>query len=155
MALFASFWQAGFESASHRNSRGIRVDMIAATQHVEQADEDYARLRQLDIRVAREGIRWHLVDQGDRFDFASIRPLMEAAKRHGIQVIWSLCHYGWPDDLDIFSPAFITRFARYTAASAQFLAHASDAIPVYSPFTEISFLAYAAGEVGAFSPYAR
>ena len=50
--LFASFWQAGFESASHRNSRGIRVDMIAATQHVEQAEEDYARLREMDIRVA-------------------------------------------------------------------------------------------------------
>ena len=29
---FASFWQAGLESASHRNSRDIRVDMLAATQ---------------------------------------------------------------------------------------------------------------------------
>jgi len=155
MVLFASFWQAGFESASHRNSRGIRVDMIAATQHVEQAEEDYARLPSLDIRVAHEGIRWHLVDQGDRFDFASIVPVMDAASRHGVQVIWSLCHYGWPDDLDIFSPEFVTRFARYGAATAEFIAHASDAIPVYAPFTEISFLAYAAGEVGTFYPYAR
>ena len=155
MVLFASFWHAGFESASHRNSRGIRVDMIAATQHVEQAEEDYARLPSLDIRVAHEGIRWHLVEQGDRFNFASIVPVMDAASRHGVQVIWSLCHYGWPDDLDIFSPEFVTRFARYGAATAEFIAHASDAIPVYAPFTEISFLAYAAGEVGTFYPYAR
>jgi hypothetical protein len=48
----------------------------------------------------------------------------------------------------------VTRFARYSAATAQFMAHASNAIPVYAPFTEISFLAYAAGQVGTFYPYA-
>nr|MBA3449641.1 hypothetical protein [Chloroflexia bacterium] len=40
--LFRSFWQAGFESATHRNRKRRRVDMIAATQHLEHADADYA-----------------------------------------------------------------------------------------------------------------
>ena len=151
---FASFWQAGFESATHRNGRGVRVDMVAATQHVEQADEDYARLRSMDIRVAREGVRWHLVEQGARFDFSSMEPLVEAAARHGVQIIWTLCHYGWPDDLDVFSPEFVPRFARYGAATAQFIANANDSIPIYSPINEISFLAFAAGETGSVHPYA-
>ena len=152
---FASFWQAGFESASHRTEDGIRVDMLAATQHVEQAAEDYARLRRLGIRVAREGVRWHLVDQGGAFDFSSLAPLVAAAKRQGIQVIWTLCHYGWPDDLDLFSPAFIHRFAAYCAATAHFIACQGAEVPIYSPINEISFLAFAAGETGWFHPCAR
>jgi hypothetical protein len=150
---FASFWQAGFESATHRNARGARVDMVAATQHLEQADEDYARLRTMDIRVAREGVRWHLVEQGERFEFSSLEPLVAAAARHGIQIIWTLCHYGWPDDLDVFAPEFVRRFARYSTATAQFIATAGDAIPIYCPINEISFLAFAAGETGEVYPF--
>src|SRR5918999_518128 len=110
-----------------------RGDMLAATQHVEQAEEDYARLRGLGIRVAREGVRWHLVEQGGAFDFSSLAPLVAAAKRQGIQVIWTLCHYGWPDDLDIFSPSFVDRFAAYCTATARFIARHSEETPIYSP----------------------
>ena len=39
--LFRSFWMAGFESACHINSRGDRLDLIAATQHDQLIDEDY------------------------------------------------------------------------------------------------------------------
>jgi hypothetical protein len=152
---FASFWQAGFESASHRNEDGVRVDMVAATQHAEEANEDYARLRNLGIRVAREGVRWHLVDQGGAFDFSSLAPLVAAAERHGIQGIWTLCHYGWPDDLDVFSRAFIDRFAAYCAATARFISRQSAEVPFYSPINEISFLSFAAGENGWFHPCAR
>ena len=41
--------------------------------------------------------------------------MLEAARDEGVQVIWDLCHYGWPDDLDIFSPQFVERFARFCA----------------------------------------
>src|SRR4051794_33467481 len=60
--LFKSFWMAGFESACHINRKGVRLDMIAATQHDRFVDEDYARLTQVDIRAVRETVRWHLVD---------------------------------------------------------------------------------------------
>src|SRR5690606_19389017 len=35
-----------------------------------------------------------------------------------IQPLWDVCHYGWPDDLNIWSPAFVTRFAHFAAATA-------------------------------------
>ncbi len=153
--LFRSFWQAGFEAATHRTRTGDRLDMVAATQHDRWVDQDYAALAALNIRTVRDGIAWPSVDQGGRFDFSSLGPMVEAANRHGIQVIWSLCHFGWPDDLSVFGPHFVSRFARYSAAVARFMREYSDGVPFYTPINEISFLAWAAGDVGYIYPFAR
>jgi hypothetical protein len=73
-----------------------------------------------------------------------------------VQVIWTLCHYGWPDDLDVFSAAWVDRFARYCGAVARIVADHTDQVPLYSPINEISFLCWAAGDVGGFiHPHAR
>lgn len=153
LPLFRSFWMGGFESATHINRLGIRLDMIADTQHDVQAAGDYALLRGLDLRAARDSARWHLIErQRGRYDFASLAPLAAAAQSNGVQVIWNLCHYGWPDDVDVFSPAFPDRFARYCAAVARFFAAQSDEIPWYAPMNESSFLAWAGGDVAYMNP---
>jgi len=144
----------GFEAATHVNRFRQRLDMIAATQHDQQVDEDYARLRQVGIRTVRDAVRWHLVEQpGGVFDFASLESMLAAARRNGMQVIWDLCHYGWPDGLDIFAPAFVDRFARFCQAIARRIRDESDDVPFYTPVNEISFFAWAAGEVGWFHPF--
>lgn len=153
--LFRSFWLAGFEGACHINRKGQRLDMLAATQHDAQADEDYALLRRVGIAAARDGLRWHLIDCGSgRYDFSSVAPMAAAAQRHGVQIIWTLCHYGWPDDLDVFSAAFVDRFARFCGAAARFLAEYTDGVPFYTPVNEISFLAWAIGHQGMMYPFA-
>lgn len=154
MKLFRSFWMAGFESACHINSEGDRLDMIAATQHDTQADADYARLREMGLRTARDGVRWHLVDRAGKYEFSSLAPLVDAARRHGVQVIWNLCHYGWPDDVDLFSPAFVDRFARYCAGVARYMREQSDEVPFYAPVNEMSFVAWGIGHRGFMYPYA-
>jgi beta-glucosidase/6-phospho-beta-glucosidase/beta-galactosidase len=155
-SLFSSFWMGGFESACHINRKGRRLDMLAATQHDRFADGDYARLRQVGISSVRDTVRWHLVEQaGGSFDFSSMDVLFDAAERHGIQVVWDLCHYGWPDGLDIFEPAFIDRFARFCREVARHVRERTDAVPLYTPVNEISFFAWAAGEVGWFYPHAH
>jgi hypothetical protein len=151
--LFRSFWIAGFESATHINRSGIRIDMVSATQHDLQVDGDYARLAEWNIKTVREGARWHLIQTGSGYDFSSLRPFVDAARRHRIQVIWALCHYGWPDDLDILSPGFIASFARYCGAVARFIASHTDGIPFYTPINEINFLAWAAGEKAYIHPH--
>ncbi len=153
--IFKSFWIAGFEAASHLNRAGQRVDMLAVTQHDRQVMEDYARLREIGIRTARDGIRWHLIDQGGRFDFSSLAPMVEAARAADIQVIWGLCHFGWPEDVDLFAPAFVNRFARYCGAVARFIKDHTDAPPFYTPINEMSFLSWAAGGVGYIYPYGQ
>lgn len=126
--------------------------MIAATQYGRHAAEDYARLRSPGVR---EGVRWHLVDRGGDFDFSSLAPIASAVQASGTQVIRTLCHYGWPNGLDIFSRAFVDRFARYCEAATRFLAGFSADVPFYSPINEISFFAFACGDAGWFYPYAR
>src|SRR3954468_9184699 len=154
--IFSSFWMAGFESACHVNSKGVRLDMIHATQHDRFVEEDYANLTRMDIHSVRETVRWHLVERTPGvFDFASMDLMIEAARRHGLQLVWDHLHYGWPDGLDIFTPAFIDRFAQFARAVARHVRESSDAVPFYTPVNEMSFFAGAAGEVGWFYPYGK
>jgi hypothetical protein len=153
--IFRSFWWAGFESACHINGAAQRLDMIGATEHDARAAEDFALVGGAGIRTVREGMRWHLIDRGGRYDFSSALGVARAAKQAGMQVIWNLCHYGWPDDINLFAPAFVERFARYCGAVARFVADLQEEIPVYSPINEISFFSWAAGEAGYIYPHAR
>lgn len=152
MSLFDSFFIAGFESACHINRAGQRLNMLALTQHDIHASADYALLREFKIRTVRDGTCWPLIERGGTFEFSSLVPILEAAKQNAIQVIWNVFHYGYPDDLDIFSPAFIDRFEQYCRALAQFIHDNTDRVPFYTPINEISFLAWAAGDVGYIHP---
>jgi hypothetical protein len=153
--LFRSFWLAGFESACQINSRGQRINMLAATGHDQQTAEDFARLHEFGISTVREGISWPCIETAPgRYDFSSLLPMVEAANLHRTQVIWTLCHYGWPDDIDVFSPVFVKRFARYCKATAEFIeSHYHDDVPFYTPVNEISFLSWAGGYAGFMNPH--
>ena len=115
-SVFASFWSGGFESASHINRHGQRLDLIATTQHDQFAVDDYRLLSTMGLHTARDAVRWPLVDRSGEYQFESFVPMLKASLAAGIQVNWTLCHYGWPDDIDILSPRFVDRFARYAAA---------------------------------------
>ena len=62
LPLFPSFFMGGFECASHQLLSGRRLDLTAATGHDRYAFEDYQRLREYGMDVARDGIRWHLIE---------------------------------------------------------------------------------------------
>jgi hypothetical protein len=153
--LFRSFWLAGFESACHINRHGTRLDLVGATGHDRETAADYARVRDLGFATVRESVRWPVVDRGGRLDFSTVTSMLEAARRTRVQIVWTLCHYGWPDDVELLSPAFVERFARFSEAMARVVADHDDAVPLYSPINEISFFAYAAGEVGYIHPFLR
>ena len=153
MSLFDSFFLAGFESACHINRDGLRLNMLEVTQHDRQVSTDYALLRSVNIRTVRDGTCWPLIDRGGKYDFASLVPMLEAARQHDMQVIWNVLHYGCPDDVDLLSPKFVDRFARYCTALARFIHNYTDRVPFYIPVNEISFLAWAAGDVGYIHPF--
>jgi hypothetical protein len=154
--LFRSFFAAGFECSTHFRRPGLRLDLIKSTGHDTFADLDYLRLSQEGIHVAREGVRWHLVEpQPGRYDFSSVTPIIRAARATKTQVVWDLCHFGWPDDLDLFSPDFVSRLASYGAAFAQWLSHQTEDIPFIVPINEISFFSWAAGDEGSMYPFVK
>jgi beta-glucosidase/6-phospho-beta-glucosidase/beta-galactosidase len=146
---------AGFESSCHRRRDNRRLDLIAATEHDRWAAVDYTRMRRLGIETVRDGTRWHLIERSPgRYDFSSLLPMVRAARETGVQVIWDLCHYGWPEGLDIFRPELVDRFADYARAVARLVAAETDEPPVWAPINEISFWSWAGGDVAYLNPCA-
>ncbi|MTV36877.1 glycosyltransferase family protein, partial [Duganella radicis] len=136
---FAGFWQAGYEGADHINHHGRRLDMNLETGHLERARADYALLSEFGIRTVRESAGWRLCERDGKFDFSILEGRLQAAQELGLQVCWTFCHYGWPDDVDIYGTDFVPRFVRYCTELAKFLAPHVGPAPVYSPINEISF----------------
>lgn len=153
--LFRSFVLGGFECSTHRLRSGKRLDVIRSTRHDELARNDYLLLQRHGIRTARDGLRWHLIERTPyTYDFASATPMLIAAKETGMQVIWDLWHYGWPDDIDIFSSRFVDRFVAFAREATKHVSE-HDPTPYISPINEISFFAWAGGEGGIFNPFAQ
>ena len=152
--LFRSFLMGGFESSSHRREDGRQLDLIAATRHDEHAFDDYRLLRAHGISTVRDALRWHLIEtEPGHYDWSSFQPMLRAARRAGVQVIWDLCHYGLPHDLDIWSPQFLERFAMFSAAAARIVrAEGAGEVPFYCPVNEISYWAWAGGDHGRMYP---
>lgn len=147
---FSSFMMAGFECATQRRRDGRRLDIIAATAHDRHAADDYAQLAAYGITAVRDGVRWHLIEAvaGVR-GWASLDPMIAAAKAGGAQVIWDLLHYGWPDWTNPFDADFVEAFAAFAEAAARRIGPGGH----YCPINEISFLAWGGGEVGYLNPF--
>ncbi len=156
--LFKSFFHGGFECSTHRRAHDRRrVDVIAATRHDALAEHDYRLLAtRHGIRTVRDGVRWHLVEKEPaRFDWSSLLGQLEAARVAGTEVIWDLLHYGWPDDVDVWSAAFVDRFTRFAAEAARVIRAHTSGTRFYCPINEISFLSWGGGDAAYLNPFAR
>ncbi len=152
-SLFDSFWLGGFESACQINTRGDRINMLASTQHDVRVSEDYQLVRSVNIKAVRDGVRWPCIETSPGYyDWSSFLPMVRAAEKNGVQVVWNLLHYGWPPDIDILSSSFVDRFARYCRAVSQLIKDETARVPFYVPVNEISFLAWAIGHKGIIQP---
>jgi hypothetical protein len=152
--LFSSYFLGGFECTTGFNREGDWIDLIEETWHLRHADADYRRLREVGIRAVRDGIRWPLVDKGRRcFDFSSVEPLVRAARKYRVEVVWDLFHFGYPAGLNPLSADFASRFAEYCAACARYLRDRLQGTLWFTPVNEPSYFSWVAGEVGRFAPY--
>jgi hypothetical protein len=154
--LFKSFFMAGFECSIHKRQNGQRLDLIASTKHDRFAIEDYQRLFDIKIRVAREGVRWHLAEpRPGIYDFSSVNSVLEASEKTGTEIIWDILHFGWPDHVDVLSPDFPSRLAGFAAAFVRFLKERPGYKGWFVPINEISFLSWAGGDEGIFNPFLK
>jgi beta-glucosidase/6-phospho-beta-glucosidase/beta-galactosidase len=155
MRVFKSFLMGGYECADHINRSGERVNLLKVTEHDIRIEEDYRDLAAIGINVAREGICWSEVETAPYvFDFSEVKNRMDAAKNYGIQVIWDLCHFGYPDGLYPTHPHFCKRFTALCEAFANFYKQATDEQLFVVPVNEISFLSYHSGDVRGTVPFA-
>ena len=150
---------AGFEGADHVNASGRPNDMVAVSGHADAIDDDFARLKALGLTTVRESIGWRLAEPGVRqpdgssFDWGRTLAMARAAERHGIQILWTLMHYGVPAGMSLLDDSLIERFADFAGAAARVLAPFGDRPPVFTPINEISYLAWATCESNAMHPH--
>lgn len=146
--LFNSFWMAGFEGADHVNGLGHALDMAESSGHIRHLARDHAAVAAFGMRSVRESVGWRLAQPraDDPFDFTRLHTLARSAREHGLQVLWTLMHYGTPAGVDVMAPDFADHFVRYAAAVARELRPLTDQAPIYTPINEIGFFAWALSE---------
>lgn len=153
--LFRSFLMAGFECADHQNAFGERVDLIKLTGHDRFMNEDYQKLNEIGIKTVREGIRWSHVEKIPfQYDWSQVEKMIISARNNDIQVIWDICHFGFPDDLTPLHPMFARRFSHLCKAFVQkYRSLIPDGALIITPINEVSFLSWLGGDVKGTSPY--
>ena len=154
---FASFWMAGYECSDQLNSSGDRVDLLGATGHPDQLESDYRLLKDFSIATVREGVQWSRVEHTPYcYDWSRVRKIIQAAGQQRIQVLWDLCHFGYPADLSPLHPHFTRRFVAFAMAFVQlYRSIRPDGPLIVTPINEVNFISWLGGEVGATSPYTR
>jgi beta-glucosidase/6-phospho-beta-glucosidase/beta-galactosidase len=141
---------AGFECSSHRRSDGVRVDILEQTRHGCYVEDDYALVASHGMLTVREGVRWHLIEEKrGQYDWSTVQPMIEAASKYHVEIIWDLLHFGLPDWANPYHPDFPAIFAEFAAAFARLVGSRG----LYVPVNEISFMAWAAGDVEYMYPY--
>lgn len=146
---------AGFECADQQNAFGERVDLIKLTGHDRFINEDYQRLTEIGIKTVREGIRWSFVEKTPFvYDWTQVEEIIINAENNSIQVIWDICHFGFPDDLTPLHPMFARRFSQLCRT---FVVKYRSLIPdgelIVTPINEVSFLSWLGGDAKGTSPY--
>ena len=150
-----SFLMGGYECADHINRSGERINLLRVTEHDVRAQQDFTDLASLGIRVAREGICWSAVETAPyTFDFTEVAHRLRAARTAGVEVIWDLCHFGYPDGLFPTHPQFTPRFVALCRAFVAFHRQSVDTPLYVVPINEISFLSWHSGDVRGTVPFA-
>ncbi|MBH8568273.1 hypothetical protein KB206_05225 [Microvirga sp. STS02] len=152
---FRSFWWGGYECTDQLNCFGHRVDFLPLTGHLQLIDEDYTALNPFNVRTVREGIRWAQIEKTPyHYDFSTVKTMLDAGQRHGIQQVWDLCHFGYPDDLTPLHPLFARRFAALCRAFVDFYRSVRpDDVLIVTPINEVSFISWLGGDARGTSPY--
>ena len=152
---FRSFWWGGYECTDQLNCFGQRMDFLPLTGHLQLLDTDYAALAPFQIRTVREGIRWaHIEKTPYQYDFSTVRAMLAAGECHGIQQVWDLCHFGYPDDLTPLHPLFTRRFVGLCRAFVAFYrSQRPDGVLIVTPINEVSFISWLGGDARGTTPY--
>ncbi|MFN8288063.1 MAG: amine oxidase [Chitinophagales bacterium] len=153
--LFNSFILGGYECADHINRSGERINLLFETEHHTRVYEDYYLLSSAGIKTVREGICWSYVERSPyTYDFSEVLNRINAARHYGIQQIWDVCHFGYPDDLIPTHPKFAHRFEALCKAFALFYKKHCNQQLLVCPINEISFLSWHSGDVRGTVPFA-
>jgi beta-glucosidase/6-phospho-beta-glucosidase/beta-galactosidase len=152
---FNSFFIGGFECTYSLQKDGNRLDLLRDSRHEEFCVEDYRMLRSLGATTVREGLSWSQVDLGNgMYDFSRFEKIMQVGQQEGVQQIWDLNHFDFPEHLDPFLSEFVSQFAEYAKRAVLALRKYQAGVLYIVPLNEMSFFAQVGGQEGGWAPFA-
>ena len=119
---FPGFAVASGEEASDplvlHGGEEVRVDELAASEHLDRQASDLADVAGLGISVWRYGMPWRLTEpEPGTYDWTLWDRALAAAEDAGLRPVVDLCHFGLPDHYGGFTdPAWVEGFVRYVDA---------------------------------------
>ncbi len=152
---FQSFWMAGFECSDKLNVNRQRVDMLSLTGHLTQPDIDYKLFKDLEISTVREGIRWSFVETAPyQYNWTEVERRIRYGVENGIQQVWDICHFGFPDGVSPLDNNFTQRLVNICVSFVKlFRSISTNDELIITPINEVSFLSWLGGEAAGTVPY--
>ena len=110
--------EVGSDPLVLHEGRVVRVDQYRASRHLERLDADLADVAGLGVKVWRYGMPWRLTEpEPGVYDWTLWDRALEACRRHGLDPVIDLCHFGLPDHHGGFcDTTWVDGFARYVDA---------------------------------------
>jgi beta-glucosidase/6-phospho-beta-glucosidase/beta-galactosidase len=151
---FKSFFWAGYECTAAKAENRQRLNLLQASRHDVYCREDYKLIKELNCYTVREGLNWSRIDKGsNQYDFSLFEHIMQIGKEEGIEQIWDLNHFDYPDYLNPFTDKFIESFVEYAKHALEILRkYISDTLYI-APVNETSFFAWIGADRGYWAPY--
>ena len=144
---------AGFECTAALTADGRRMDLLSDSHHDVSCANDYRMIAAEGIRTVREGFAWSTIDRGGgEYDFGRYLPMLAAARDAGIQQIWDLSHFDFPERLDPLSSNFVRAYAEYAKRVIALLREYMTGAIYVVPMNEPSFFAWMS-ECGMWAPF--
>lgn len=96
----------------------VRVDQYRASAHLEHLDADLVDVAGLGVKVWRYGMPWRETETAPGvFDWTLWDRALDACRRHALDPVIDLCHFGLPDHYDGFCDGrWVDGFIRYVGA---------------------------------------
>ena len=153
---FKSFVWAGYECTYAKTEIRERLDMLEASGHDKYCRQDYALITPMEVQTVREGLSWHQIDKGNgEYDFSRFEKIMQIGKEAGVQQIWDLNHFDFPDYVDPFSEEFVLAFAEYARRALCVIRKYQEKDIYICPVNEISFFSWIGADRGVWAPYTK
>lgn len=147
---------AGYECTAAKAKNHRRLHLLQATRHDTACQTDYHLIKKLGITTVREGFNWSAIEKTPGvYDFGSFEQLLKIGQSEGVQQIWDLNHFDYPDHLNPFDQNFPTAFAKYGVAVVKKLRMYITGTLYLVPVNEISFFAWIGADKGWWAPYKR
>ncbi len=113
----------GIECSAPVIAGGVRMDELVKTGHWTRFDEDLELVASFGIRVLRYGLPFHVIARSDDprdFDWEWTDAALAALRRHGLEPVLDLLHFGLPDDiLAVGDPRLAARFETFAREVAE------------------------------------